>query len=394
MSRRAFRLLKAFGQRWRRREAREQLIGYLFTAPAVAIIALFGLFPLGYAFYMSFYAWRVRQGPFRGLRNYGKALGEPQGILIFAGAVALLVLAAWMWRRARQTVPGRRLPGLLAAVVLLVAAGAAAVTGWGRMLETGDVKFLNALPVTVYYALGSIPLQLAIALALACVLFQNLRGSAFFRMVFFLPYVMPTVATATVFRSIFSSRDTSMANQFLALFGLEPQQWLAESRPVLEILFGWQLGGAEPGLPATGGPSLALVSIILFGVWTFVGYNVVIFLAGLGSISGELYEAAELDGANRWDVFRHITFPLLSPVTFYLALIDFIGALKAFNHIFVMRSPLAQGTVNTASMVIFDTFYLANQYGYAAAQVVLLFLMILGVTYAQNRVFGRSVIYD
>ena len=388
MPSRVFRLPEALGQRLRRREAREQLIGYLFTAPAVAVIALFGLFPLGYAFYMSFFAWRVRQGPFRGLRNYGKALGEPDGILIFAAAIALLVLTVWVWRRACRAAAGRRLPGLLLATVLLVAAVAAAVTGWGRMLETGDVKFLNALPVTVYYALGSIPLQLAIALALACVLFQNLRGSAFFRMVFFLPYVMPTVATATVFRSIFSSRDTSMANQFLALFGLEPQQWLAESRPVLEILFGWQLPDFW------GGPSLALVAIILFGVWTFVGYNVVIFLAGLGSISGQLYEAAELDGANRWDVFRHITFPLLSPVTFYLALIDFIGALKAFNHIFVMRSPLAQGTVNTASMVIFDTFYLANQYGYAAAQVVLLFLMILGVTYAQNRVFGRSVIYD
>lgn len=388
MPTRVFRLPEALGRRLRRREAREQLIGYLFTAPAVAVIALFGLFPLGYACYMSFYAWRVRQGPFRGLRNYGKALGEPDGVLMFAGAIALLVLAVWMWRRARRAVAGHRMPGLIAAAALLVASGAAAVTGWGRMLETGDVKFLNALPVTVYYALGSIPLQLAIALALACVLFQNLRGSAFFRMVFFLPYVMPTVATATVFRSIFSSRDTSMANQFLALFGLEPQQWLAESRPVLEILFGWQLPDFW------GGPSLALVSIILFGVWTFVGYNVVIFLAGLGSISGQLYEAAELDGANRWDVFRHITFPLLSPVTFYLALIGFIGALKAFNHIFVMRSPLAQGTVNTASMVIFDTFYLANQYGYAAAQVVLLFLMILGVTYAQNRVFGRSVIYD
>ncbi len=391
---RIFRLPEVLAQRLRRREAREQLIGYLFTTPAVAVIALFGLFPLGYAFYMSFYAWRVRQGPFRGLRNYGKALGEPEGVLILAGAIALLVPAVWIWKRTRRMAAGRRLPGLLTAAALLLAAGAAAVTGWGRMLETGDAKFLNALPVTVYYALGSIPLQLAIALALACVLFQNLRGGAFFRMVFFLPYVMPTVATATVFRSIFSPRDTSVANQFLALFGLEPQQWLAESRPVLEIVFGWQLGEAGQGLPAMGGPSLALVSIILFGVWTFVGYNVVIFLAGLGSISGELYEAAELDGANRWDVFRHITFPLLSPVTFYLALIDFIGALKAFNHIFVMRSPLAQGTVNTASMVIFDTFYLANQYGYAAAQVVLLFLMILGVTYAQNRVFGRSVIYD
>ena len=384
-------VLRPFGtlsRRLRRREAREQVLGYLFTAPAVAVIALFGLFPLGYAFYMSFFAWRVRQGPFRGLRNYGKALGEPQGILFFAGAIALALLAVWAWRRACRAAAGRRLPGLLGAAALLVAAFAAGAAGWGGMLETGDVKFLNALPVTVYYALGSIPLQLAIALALACVLFQNLRGSAFFRMVFFLPYVMPTVATATVFRSIFSSRDASMANQFLTALGLEPQQWLAESRPILEVLLGLQLPGYW------GGPSLALVSIILFGVWTFVGYNVVIFLAGLGSISGELYEAAELDGAGRWEVFRYITFPLLSPVTFYLALIGFIGALKAFNHIFVMRSPLAQGTVNTASMVIFDTFYLANQYGYAAAQVVLLFVMILGVTYAQNRVFGRSVIYD
>ena len=388
MPTRVFRLPETLGRRLRRREAREQLIGYLFTAPAVAVIALFGLFPLGYAVYMSFFAWRVRQGPFRGLRNYGKALGEPQGILLFAGAIALGLLAVWAARRACRCAAAGRLAGLLGAAALLAAAVAAGVAGWDRMLDTGDVKFLNALPVTVYYALGSIPLQLAIALALACVLFQNLRGSAFFRMVFFLPYVMPTVATATVFRSIFSSRDTSMANQFLALFGLEPQQWLAESRPFLEILLGVQLADTW------GGPSLALVSIILFGVWTFVGYNVVIFLAGLGAISGELYEAAELDGAGRWEVFRYITFPLLSPVTFYLALIDFIGALKAFNHIFVMRSPLAQGTVNTASMVIFDTFYLANQYGYAAAQVVLLFLMILGVTYAQNRVFGRSVIYD
>ena len=388
MPTRLFRLPDRLARRLRRREAREQFIGYLFTAPAVAVIALFGLFPLGYAFYMSFFAWRVRQGPFRGLRNYGKALGEPQGILLFTGAIVLALLAVWAWRRTCRAAAGRRLPGLLVAAALLIAGVAAGVAGWGRMLETGDVKFLNSLPVTVYYALGSIPLQLAIALAFACVLFQNLRGSPFFRMVFFLPYVMPTVATATVFRSIFSSRDTSMANQFLALIGLEPLQWLAESRPIVEILFGLQLPGYW------GGPSLALVSIILFGVWTFVGYNVVIFLAGLGSISGELYEAAELDGAGRWDVFRYITFPLLSPVTFYLALIDFIGALKAFNHIFVMRSPLAQGTVNTASMVIFDTFYLANQYGYAAAQVVLLFLMILGVTYAQNRVFGRSVIYD
>jgi multiple sugar transport system permease protein len=174
----------------------------------------------------------------------------------------------------------------------------------------------------------------------------------------------------------------------LHLLGLDPQKWLAEPRPFLEALFGWHVPGVW------GGPSLALVSIVVFGIWTFVGYNVIIFLAGLSTISVQLYEAARIDGANAWHLFRYITFPLLSPVTFYLALIDLIGALKAFNHIFVMRSPLAQDTVNTVSVVIFDTFYKANQYGYAAAQVILLFLMILGATYAQNRVFGRSVIYD
>jgi multiple sugar transport system permease protein len=273
-------------------------------------------------------------------------------------------------------------------MTLLIGGGLGIVVGWSHMAVAGDAKFLHAIPVTLYYALGSIPIQLVLALSLAYILFQNLRGTAFFRMVFFLPYVMPTVATATVFRTIFSPRDTSLANQVLALVGLQPQQWLADPRPLLEVLFGWHLPDAWAG------PSLALVCIIAFGVWTFVGYNVVIFLAGLSTISPSLYESARLDGANDWHLFRYITLPLLSPVTFYLALIDFLGALKAFNHIFVMRTPLAQDTVNTASVVIFDTFYKANKFGYAATQVIVLFLMILGVTYIQYRVFGRRVIYD
>jgi len=85
--------------------------------------------------------------------------------------------------------------------------------------------------------------------------------------------------------------------------------------------------------------------------------------------------------------------PLLSPVTFYLALIAFIGTFKAFNHIYVMRVPSAQGTVDTASVAIFDTFYKANQYGFAAAQAILLFLIILALTLVQNKVFGERVFY-
>jgi ABC-type sugar transport system permease subunit len=116
-------------------------------------------------------------------------------------------------------------------------------------------------------------------------------------------------------------------------------------------------------------------------------------LAGLGSISQELYEAAEIDGANTFQLFRYITLPLLSPVTFYLALIAFIGTFKAFNHIYVMRVPSALGTVDVASITVFDTFYKANQYGYAATQAIILFVIILSLTLVQNKVFGERVFY-
>ena len=180
---------------------------------------------------------------------------------------------------------------------------------------------------------------------------------------------------------------TFSVNIFLSWFGIPPQKWLFEPRGINEILFGVELEGF------LAGPSMALVSIILFGIWTYVGYNTVIFLAGLGSIPSELYEAAEIDGGGKWNLFRHITLPLLSPITFYLALIAFIGTFKAFNHIYVMRVPSAQGTVDTASVTIFNTFYKANQYGYAASQAIILFVIILALTFIQNKVFGERVFY-
>jgi len=120
---------------------------------------------------------------------------------------------------------------------------------------------------------------------------------------------------------------------------------------------------------------------------------VIVFLAGLGSIPNETYEAAEIDGASHWQMFRHVTVPLISPVTFYLALVAFIGTFKAFNHIYVMRTPNALGTVDVASVAIFDTFYKMNNYGYAAAQAIILFVIIAALTYAQNRIFSEKVFY-
>jgi ABC-type sugar transport system permease subunit len=375
---------KAFRGRFRLLHLQEHLTGYLFILPAVVVIAVFGLFPIGYAFYMSLHRWRVRQGGFLGLANYEKALGDWGGVLVFVAGFGLLLAAYWLWNSAFRSDNNRWLVGKLLAAFVLLGSGLAINLGWSGMMASGDQNFLHSLPITLFYALGTVPAEILVALVLAYILFQQIRGQEFFRMIYFLPYVTPVVATAVVFRTIFSPRETSLSNQMLSWLGISPKSWLFEPNSFLQALF---------GLPSDAGPSLALVAIILFGIWTYIGYNTVIFLAGLGSIPRELYEAAEIDGAGNWQLFRRITLPLLSPVTFYLSIIAFIGTLKAFNHIYVMRVPSAQGTVDTTSIVIFDTFYKANQYGYATSQAIILFLIILALTLFQNKVFGEKVFY-
>jgi multiple sugar transport system permease protein len=365
----------------------EHLTGYLFIAPAVLLVSMFGFFPMGYAFYLSLRRWRVVDRGFIGLSNYEKALGDYFGALLFAGGIALLLVALLLRRRMVDNRESRPLYLVGMPLAVTIAGLIAIPFGWGRMMAAGDDDFLTSIPVTFYYAIGSVPIQLAIALVLAYILFQKIRGQELFRMIFFLPYVTPVIATALVFRTIFGVRDTSIANRFLTALGWEPQKWLFESKPFVEVMFGWQVEGFFAG------PSMALVAIIMFGIWTYVGYNTVIFLAGLGSIPTDVYEAAEIDGAGQWQLFRYITVPLLSPVTFYLSLIGFIGTFKAFNHIFVMMQPSAQDSVITASVSIFNTFYKGSQFGYASTQAILLLGIILFLTYAQNKIFGERVFY-
>lgn len=365
----------------------ENLTAYLFILPAFLVIGVFGLFPIGYAIYMSLFNWRVTKGAFTGMANYTKLFGDWTGLALFLVGIAMLVLAYWVWNKAFRSVRKGETIAKLAAAALLIAFGVFISMGWGRMALEGDKDFMQSMIVTLYYATITVPLQLALAMILAYVLFQNIKGKEIFRMIYFLPYVTPVVSTAVIFRTIFSPRDTGLANTLLQMIGIDAQKWLFEPKPITQVLFGWEIDGF------LAGPSMALLTIILYGVWTFVGYNTVIFLAGLGSISKEVYEAAQIDGADSFGLFRHVTIPLLSPVTFYLFLISFIGTFKAFNHIFVMQTPSAQNTVQTASVEIFMIFYKANNYGYAAAQAVVLFLVILGLTFAQNKILGDKVFY-
>lgn len=394
-----------------RLRSEDNIAGWLFALPAVVLIFIFGIFPIGYAAYMSLHRWRIRQGEFlcqanaeaagsnpilflRGcLENYEKAvIGDWGGLALFCFGFVLLFIAYRVWTKlAQHDETLAHLAARLAITLTIVAVSFAVIVyGYNTMLGAlprRDQGFLKGLQITFYYAFGSIPIQLVLGLVLAYVLHSKIRGRELYRMIFFLPYVTPTVAAAVVFGIVFSGRDTSLANQIITALGGNVQRWLSEPRPFLNVMFGLNLDGF------IAGPSMALMCVILLGIWTYTGYNAVIFMAGLGNIPHDLYEAARVDGASEWHIFRHITLPLLSPVTFYLSLLGFIGTFTAFNTLFVMRTPASQETLNTAALVIFDTFRAQNRWAEATAQAIMLMGIVLVLTLIQRSLFEKRVFY-
>ena len=257
-----------------------------------------------------------------------------------------------------------------------------------RVLTTSSTW--HSLLITATYSLISVPLQLGIGLGVAYLLYQKIRGQNFFRMVLFLPYITATVASAAVWSYLYSP-DNGLLNGILKAVGLPPQHWLAEPKGVI-ALFAQNFGLTPPAWAA--GPSLALVSLIAFTTWVFVGYNITIFLAGLGNIPPELYDAARVDGAGGWTLFRRITLPLLSPTTYFLLIFTVIGTFKVFNHVWVMTEGGPNDATSTTSVLIFQQLYQANRYGYSAALAFVLFAVILLLTLIQNQLAGRRVVYD
>jgi multiple sugar transport system permease protein len=166
-------------------------------------------------------------------------------------------------------------------------------------------------------------------------------------------------------------------------------RWTDEPTGLFQLIL-----GNSVTLPEwAAGPSLSLIVIMIYGIWTFIGFNTVIFLAGLGSIPRDVYEAGAIDGAGRWAIFRHITLPLLSPTIYFLTLYTVIGTFKAFNHIYVLRSAAALGTTDTASVVIFTIFRETSRYGYASTLAILLLIIILALTAVNNRIASKRVFY-
>ena len=323
-----------------------------------------------------------------------RVLVWPQVFTILLGT-ALVGLAFYLWVGAarRQTTPGT-LAAVGTAILLMVG-------GWlfiGQLPEAaarGDPQFYQSLLRTATYAALTVPVQLSLGMLLSYLLFYEVRwGKSFYRIVFFIPYVAPTVATAAVFAVIFSLDKASPANQIVRLLGIPPQQWLRDTRGVFEIV-AQLIGGRQVHLPSLlVGPSLPLMSAIIYSIWVFSGYDSVIFLAGLGNVPHELVEASQVDGAGRWSIFRHIIFPMISPTTFFLTMLAIIGTFKAFDNIYVLRQDSARGAMDTATVYIFELIRTGSKsWSYAASAAFVLFGIVLVLTLIQNRLSRDRVFY-
>jgi len=370
--------------------------GYLFIAPACFLIFLFGIFPVFYTLYISLFKWRIKRGSFLGLRNYADLFGS-YGLLLLLLAVVLAIIGGTLLLNRREKLnemhPGTGSTGLsLGGRVLQIAGWAGLLLLLPLFYSRGDDKLLDSLRVTIWYSLGTVPFQLLFGLTLSIMLNREFKGRQVFRVIYLLPYVVPSVAAATVFERLFSLRPESFANQVVQSLGKAPLQWLQEPKGLLTLWFGW--GTGEGYIQSwLQGPSLALATIMIFNWWVFAGYYALIFSNGLSQIPTQLYDAAKVDGAGFWTTLRKVTIPMLSPTTFFLTMLGIIGTFKAFNQIYILRNPAARGAADPLSIQIFFTFFRKSRFGYASAMALILFAIVLALTVLQRRLMSKDVHY-
>ena len=369
------------------RKHSEKVVGYSFITPAVFIIGLFGVFPVFFGMYMSLHKWKVFKGRFLGFENYERILGSIPAFFVFILGLLILIFSYWVWSEFKDKFK-QKIYVVFSSLTILVIGLYLINISWGIMVTKGDDNYLYSLIYTLYYSLFTIIFEVGLGLVIAFALYQKLAGKQFFQMILLFPYITPAVMGAAVFFLIFGKAETSFLNQFVGLFGIEPQMWLFDKRPITEVLFGIKIDGLFAG------PSLALTSSIFYGIWSYTGYYAIILLAGLSIIPSDLYEAARVEGASRWQTFIKITVPLLMPIIFFLMLTGFINTFQAFNSIFVMQTSSAGDTMDVVTIEIFDHFWGRVKYGYAAAEGVILFILLNVLAISQYVIFRKRINYD
>jgi len=253
-----------------------------------------------------------------------------------------------------------------------------------------DPVFWKSLLNTFWYVLFSVPVMIVVSLFIAVLLNQKIRGLGIYRTIYYLPVVTSIVAVSVVWKWLLNP-DRGFLNYALSWFHVSQLRWLEDPRGLFEVLTGVQ------NLPAVlKGPSIALLSLAIMAIWKGLGYNVVIFLAGLQNVPAQYYEAAKIDGAGAWRTFRNVTWPLLSPTTFYILIITTIVSFDAFAPVWIMTGPPAGGPLNTTKVVMYyfyEQSFEVWKLGYGAAIAFLSFLVIMTLTIIQRTVVERRVHY-
>ena len=365
----------------------DQINGYLFVLPAFLIISLFGIFPVFFGMYMSVHKWKVFKGRFLGFENYQKIVGDIGSFWVFIFGLLVMIASYWVWSEFKNKF-SNKIYCLIISLLLLILSLFLINISWADMMAKGDEDFLNSLIYIFYYSFFAITTEVGLGLLIAFALYQKLKGKQFFQMVLLFPYITPAVMGGAVFFIIFGKAENSILNEFIGYFGYEPQMWLFDKRKLSEVLFGIKMEGFFAG------PSLALTTSIFYGVWSYTGYYAIILLAGLSIIPSDLYEAAKAEGASRWQTFTKITIPLLMPIIFFLLLTGFINSFQAFNHILVMKTSSAGETMDVVTIEIFDHFWDRVKFGYAAAEGVVLFIILNVLAISQYVIFRKRLNYD
>ena len=417
-----------------KRRWKETLEGYLFLLPAFIVLSIFVFWPIGFSLVLSFFKWdfrNMKNPSFIGLGNYREIFkfSSPTSypfwmavvytLVFLALSLALVLMIARTMEKDRRWfihalyllifvllfIAGYITNAYVATIMLLffvfiflelrdlgdklfkhlwlvlfAILGLFIVLRYVFPVDYGILNyvleakeknlFIKAIYNTTYYVILTVPTTIFLALMIALLLNANIKLRAFFRTAYFLPFVTSIVAISLVWQWIYND-EYGLLNYVLSWFGIEKIAWLKDEK--------WTI------------PTIAILSI-----WKGVGYDAVIFLAGLQNIDKFYYEAADVDGANTFQKFFYITWPLLSPTTFFLLIVSMISAFKVFAEVYVLYGGLP-GPYNYSGMTmvyyVFDLFYRQQRMGIACAGAYLLFVAIAVLTFIQFKIGRKMVEY-
>jgi multiple sugar transport system permease protein len=227
-----------------------------------------------------------------------------------------------------------------------------------------DPIFIKALLNSAYFALATVPLSIGLGMVLALLTKPFTRGVRFLRSAFLLPAVVPGVAAALTWGWVFNPRY-GLVNTMLSILGIEGPAWLFD-------------------------PALAMPVVILIHLWT-AGINMFVYLAAMQNLPAELYEAARIDGANARQRFWKLTWPLLAPITLYLAIINLIGSFQAFTPVYILTGGGPNNATLTLPLYIYQSAFQWGDLGYAASVASTMLCLVLGLAILLVRSASRSV---